>query len=114
MSPKQKLSRALWLAFEASGARGLGHFHAGVANKLTEADLIAHYEPTTRKDGTMVVNTDYVCGRMVKTDFEVTPEGELTINPEEPSGAYQSWAYTYPTAAELIAATEDSLAKEGA
>ncbi len=82
---------------------GLGALHIGTANAQTEDSL---FESAAR-NGT--IDTDYVCGRMMKTEFKINEAGELQIWPETPRADYQSWATKYPTAADLIAATEESL-----
>lgn len=100
-----KLKRALWLAFQASSPMGMGFLHAATADKQTEDSLFEQVQPNEGK-----VYTDYVCGRMMKTDFRVDADGKLTIRPEEPRTDYQSWGATYRTATALIAAVEKSFA----
>lgn len=102
---KQLLSRALWLAFKASSPAGMGFLHADTANQQTEETLFAD-----SNEGRSVISTDYVMGRMMKTDFRVV-DGKLQIRPEVPRPDYQSWGREYPTAANLIAAVELSFEK---
>jgi len=78
---------------------GMGILHSRLADTATEASLAI----TPDRNG--VISTDYVLGRMMKTDFRVV-DGKLQIWPEVPRQDYQSWASKYPTAAELIADVE--------
>lgn len=102
---KQLLARALWLAFQASAPTGLGFFHAGAANALTEEKLAADFAEDIEAGK---IYTDYVAGRMMKTSFITDDKGNLSISPGVPRHDYQSWAGTYRTAAELLAAVEKS------
>lgn len=107
---KQLLSRALWLAFQASAPMGLGFFQTGIASALTEEKLFETCKPSEGSDGTLRISTDYVAGRMMKTSFIVDAKGELSISPAVPRHDYQSWAGSYSTAAELLAAVDQSFA----
>ncbi len=103
----QIITRAVWLAFKASSPMGMGFLHAAQADGVTEEQLASLARET---DKGIEVRTDYVCGRMMKTTFTVSPDGKLTVWPEVPRHDYQSWAGDYATAAELIAAVEKSFA----
>lgn len=103
-TPQQKLSRALWLAFQVSVPMGMGVLHSKETAKATEAILFAE----TKQANQTRIDTDYVFGRMMKTRFSVTPNGDLELRPEIPRNDYQSWATTYPTATDLINAVEES------
>lgn len=105
-TPTDKLRRALWLAFQASSPMGMGFPHAGIASKATEATIFDHVG--VDKKGPRQIYTDYVSGRMMKTQFKVDEEGKLTISPEDPRSDYQSWCGTYPTGTSLIQAVEKS------
>ncbi len=87
---------------------GMGFLHASSANQQTEESLIADAEPKESHDGSLVIWTDYVCGRMIKTKFKVDKDGNLEISPEAPRHDYQSWAGKYSSASELIEATNGS------
>lgn len=101
-----KLKRALWLAFQASSAMGMGFLHASSAGAQDEDSLYGAYGPHTDAQH---IDTDYVFGRMMKTTFRLNAQNELEITPQTPRLDYQSWALEYPTAADLIAAVELSL-----
>lgn len=101
---ENKLKRAFWLAFQASTPMGLGFLHVGAAGAQTEDSLFTSNPP---RDGK--IYTDYVHGRMMKTTFDISEDGVLSISPEKPRADYNSWASTYRTAQELIDATEESL-----
>lgn len=106
---QQLLTRAVWLAFQASAPMGMGFLNAGHAAELTEKDF-AELEGRRRDDGSIEIYLDYVSGRMVKTDFKVSPDGKLTVSPEDPRHDYQSWSGTYRSGFELVAAVEKSFA----
>ena len=101
---KQLLTRAFWLAFQASAPMGMGFFHAAAANAITEEKLAEGYAEDITAGR---IYTDYVAGRMMKTTFAVKDD-KLTVSPEIPRHDYQSWAGTYASATELIAAAEKS------
>lgn len=110
-SPKDKLRRAVWLAFQASQAVGLGFLHAADASALTEKTILDATMLTDDPGPTYELYTDYVMGRMMKTDFKVDENGKLEIRPEDPRFDYQSWAGRYPSATKLIEAVEKSFAE---
>lgn len=99
-TPKQLITRAIWLAFQASSPAGYGFLHVGTANQLKESDMEDLLE---EKDGSFTAYTDYVAGRMMKTDFNVNKAGVLVITPEAPRRDYQSWSRQYSTASDLLA-----------
>mgnify|MGYP001113841976 CR=1 FL=1 len=68
-------------------------------------------QPQATKDGGLSAKTDYVAGRMMKTSFEVSAAGVLTIHPPIPRLDYQSWGARYRTAKELIEAVEKTLSE---
>ncbi len=112
ISNAQIISRALWLAFQASAPTGLGFFHTASATQQTEESLAEAVKPRGKPDGSLELYTDYVFGRMMKTGFKVSADGKLTITPAVPRHDYQSWAGTYGSDIELIAAVEKSLGKQ--
>src|SRR4051812_8709698 len=81
---KQLLTRAFWLAFQASAPMGMGFFHAAQANEMTEIKLADGYAEEIA-DG--IIDTDYVAGRMMKTTFEVK-DGKVVVYPETPRRDY--------------------------
>lgn len=105
ITPEQKIKRALWLAFNASKAVGMGFLHMEASLQQTEDSLFE----ACRTPEKLTVYTDYCFGRMMKTSFEIDENDNLVINPEEPRWGYQSWADTYPTASLLIEAVYKSL-----
>lgn len=108
ITPTQKLKRALWLTFHASSAVGMGFLHANQANTQTEDTLFQLANP----DGGNRIDTDYLCGRMMKTEFSITDEGELQIWPETPRTDYQSWGIFYTSAEDIKKAVEASFQTE--
>lgn len=103
-TPQQKLKRLLWLAFQASTPMGMGFLHAKQAEMQDEESL---YTDAIHRDPN-VINTDYLCGRMMKTTFSVDAEGKLEVQPNVPRSDYQSWARKYATGDAMIAAVEES------
>lgn len=99
-TPHQLVKRALWLAFQASRAVGMGFIHATQASQATEDSF---FEKHKRSETSAYA--DYGLGRMMKIDIEADDEGNLIIRPETLRYDYQSWVSTYPTAKALIKAT---------
>lgn len=106
LTPRQKLTRAVWLAFQASSPVGLGVLVAHDAETLTEESLGQAFRIHEASDGSLSTSTDYLMGRMVKTSFKVSKEGALSVIPAVPRPSYQSWGRRYAHASELIKAVE--------
>jgi hypothetical protein len=104
-TPEQKLKRALWLAFQASSAVGMGFLHAGQARQQTENSLFE--DAMAGRSGK--IYTDYLCGRMMKTEFFIDGDS-VVVRPELPRLDYQSWGAQYPTASDLLRAVDESFA----
>lgn len=97
-TPSQILRRACWLMFQASSPMGYGFLHAAHASSLTEDTVVSDADLEKKS-----ISFDYHAGRMIKTRITVDDTGTLTISPEQPRSDYQSWAYEYPHASDLIA-----------
>lgn len=98
--------RLLFLAYQASGARGLGFLH--LTDKVTEEELWSQ-----QRQGDIAkcrVSADYLYGRMVKLwDFSFGPTSVTFDDQQTPRGDYQSWCGTYPTNESLVLAAIESL-----
>lgn len=83
---------------------GMGALHMSSANAQTEDSLFKAVNPESK----VKVYTDYVFGRMMKTEFSVNEAGELSVSPEKPRSDYQSWARKYASGSEMIAAVNEA------
>ena len=102
----QVAKRLLWLAYQASGARGLGFLH--VTDKVTEDVLWSEQWQDGIAKGR--VDADYLHGRMVKLWGFSFGKNSVTFNDEQaPRGDYQSWCGAYPTNEALVRAAMESL-----
>jgi len=90
---------AMWLAYSAAGL-GFLHDRPGI----TRDQVIA----ATFREGEGYA--DYCFGRMMKTSIRAAGSTVRTDG-GKPRGAYQSWAYAYPTYEALLDAAEASLAQ---
>jgi hypothetical protein len=113
MNEKQNkvLKTALWMAYNSSVPMGMGFWQATTTKQKTEEPLwdICKEMVETRK-GSAILYTDYVFGRMVKTTFSVTADGELTINGgEEPKLDYQSWCADFPSNKDFVNAVYERI-----
>jgi len=101
------LKRVVWLAFQASGAMGMGFLHSKTADEMTEDGLWAVLKDQADRG----IYLDYCAGRMIKTGFNLV-DGKVEVSPKIPRGDYQSWSRKYSSAQELIDAAIESLNKE--
>lgn len=102
---------AMWLAYQASGAVGLGVLHErGGEERAKVIEHTARAQSDYAKEHKLPeeVSADYCFGRMMKIILRCK-DGTLSCSDGEPRGDYQSWAGKYPTYAALIDTAEKSL-----
>lgn len=113
----QVAKRALFLAYNAGRAAGMGLLHerAGATeDRVWSACMGAEdYQgsPYMRGDYRRM-RADYVLGRMLKMSFEFDEQSISFPDHITPRSDYQSWAGTFPTYEELIAAAMNSLLED--
>lgn len=103
LSGEQVAKLVLFLAYQASGARGLGVLH-DVPNGTLEEDHLWRGQEGDE------IHADYVAGRMVKLwGFQFDASSITFDDKQTPRADYQSWCGTYPTNAALVEAAIASL-----
>lgn len=107
---------AMWLAYQASGVRGLGVLQDkpdATKEEILKQTCRPRSEYAVKNDLPHEVSADYVFGRMVKTIFRVKDK-TVSFESGTPRGDYQSWAYTYRTYDALMDAAESEVLKQAA
>ena len=76
------------LSFAAARPRGVSGMHFEEHDQWTAADLLRHLR---YERGRLVCETDYVRGRMMKTDVTVFPDGRFTLTTTNRGEAASRW-----------------------
>ena len=76
------------LSFAAARPRGVSGMHFEQQDQWTAADLLRHLR---YERGRLVCETDYVRGRMMKTDVTVFPDGRFTLTTINRGEAATRW-----------------------
>ena len=77
------------LSFAAARPRGVSGMHFEEHEQWTAADLLRHLR---YERGRLVCETNYVRGRMMKTDVTVFPDGRFTLTTTNRGEAASRWA----------------------
>ena len=76
------------LSFAAARPRGVSGMHFERDDQWTAADLLRHLR---YEHGRLVCETDYVRGRMMKTDVTVSPDGRFVLTTTNRGEAASRW-----------------------
>lgn len=76
------------LSFAAARPRGVSGMHFQEQDQWTAADMLRHLR---YERGRLVCETDYVRGRMMKTDVTVFPDGRFTLTTTNRGEAVSRW-----------------------
>ena len=76
------------LSFAAARPRGVSGMHFEQDDQWTAADLLRHLR---YERGRLVCETDYVRGRMMKTDVTVSSDGRFTLTTTNRGEAASRW-----------------------
>jgi hypothetical protein len=76
------------LSFAAARPRGVSGMHFEEHDQWTVADMLRHLR---YERGRLVCETDYVRGRMMKTDMTIFPDGRFTLTTTNRGEAASRW-----------------------
>ena len=105
-------SRALFLAYNASGVFGMGAFRA--QENVTEEQVLDNvmrkgdYPAYVSRMDSDELHADYVFGRMMKLRINVVGE-TVSVSDDKPRSGYQSWSVNYKSYKALIKAAMKEL-----